>query len=75
MCLHDGRLFGTSLHSLFDQDAFRRWWVNRLRASKGWTGLPETKGPSLDMKLDGLADFMERHVDRSMIDRLLEEGV
>ena len=75
MCLHDGRLFGTSLHSVFDQDSFRRWWINRLRASRGWTALPETKGLSLDMKLDGLADFVERHVDRSMIDRLLEEGV
>ena len=37
------------------------------------TGL--TKSLSLDMKLDCLADFVERHVDRSMIDRLLEEGV
>jgi hypothetical protein len=49
--------------------------VNRLRASKGWTGLIETPGLSLEAKLDGLADFVERHLDISMIDRLVEEGV
>jgi len=75
MSLHGGRLFGTSLHGLFDQALFRRWWVNRLRASKGWTGLPETQQPSLDTRLDHLADFVERHLDVSLIDRLLEDGV
>jgi adenosylcobyric acid synthase len=75
LCLHGGRLFGTSLHGLFDEAPFRRWWVNRLRASKGWTELPEMPSLSLDAKLDGLADFVERHLDTSLIDRLVEEGV
>ena len=75
MCLHGGRLFGTYLHGIFDQAPFRRWWINRLRASKGWTGLPETQRLSLDTRLDRLADFVERHLDISLIDRLLEEGV
>jgi len=73
--LHDGRLFGTYLHGLFDQASFRRWWLNRLRQSKGWTGLPETRRPSLDDRLDDLADFVEQHLDMSMIDRVLEAGV
>jgi hypothetical protein len=30
---------------------------------------------SLDAKLEGLADFVERHLDTSLIDRLVEEGV
>jgi adenosylcobyric acid synthase len=75
MCLHGGRLFGTYVHGLFDQAPFRRWWVNRLRTSKGWTGLPDTQRRSLDVRLDCLADFVEQHLDMSMIDRLLEEGV
>jgi cobyric acid synthase len=75
LCLHGGRLFGTSLHGLFDEAPFRRWWVNRLRVSKGWTELPEMPSLSLDAKLDGLADFVERHLDTSLIDRLVEEGV
>ena len=75
MCLHGGRLFGTYLHGLFDGAPFRRWWVNSLRASKGWIGLPETQTLSLDARLDRLADFVDRHLDMCMIDRLLEEGV
>ena len=75
MCLHGGRLFGTYLHGIFDQAPFRRWWVNRLRASKGWTGLPETQRLSLDTRLDRLADLVERHLDLSLIDRLVEQGV
>jgi cobyric acid synthase CobQ len=72
---HDGRLFGTYLHGLFDQDPFRRWWLNRLRTSKGWPGLPETQRLTLDARLDRLADFVEQHLSMSTIDRLLEEGV
>ena len=75
ICARDGRLFGTYLHGLFDQAPFRRWWLNRLRTSKGWAGLPETHGLSLDARLDRLADFVEQHVSVSILDRLLEEGV
>jgi adenosylcobyric acid synthase len=73
--LSNGRIFGTYLHGLFDQAPFRRWWINRLRASKGWAGLSETKALSLDTRLDQLADFVEQHLSMPMIDRLLEEGL
>jgi adenosylcobyric acid synthase len=75
MCTHGGRLFGTYLHGLFDHDPFRRWWLNRLRTSKGWPALPETQGFSLDARLDRLADFVEQHLSMPMIHRLLEEGM
>jgi adenosylcobyric acid synthase len=75
ICAHDGRLFGTYLHGLFDQSPFRRWWLNRLRTLKEWPGLPETQVLSLDARLDRLADFVEQHLSMSIIDELLEEGV
>jgi len=31
----DGRVWGTYLHGIFDDDAFRRWFVDRLRACRG----------------------------------------
>jgi len=73
--IQDGRVFGTYLHGLFDQVPFRRWWLNRLRATKGWAGLPETEGVTLDTRLERLADFVELHLSMSMMDQLLEEGV
>lgn len=70
-----GRVFGTYLHGLFDQSLFRRWWLNRLRAAKGWKHLPPTPGLSLDERIDDLADFVEQHLSMPMVNRLLEEGV
>lgn len=31
----DGRIWGTYLHGIFDADAFRRWFIDRLRMRKG----------------------------------------
>ena len=73
--LRGGRLFGTSLHGLFDQDSFRRWWINRLRGSRGWMGIADTCSAPLDVKLNRLADLVERHLDMSLIDRLVKDGV
>jgi adenosylcobyric acid synthase len=75
MDLEGGRLFGTSVHGIFDQGAFRRYWLNRLRGQKGWSALPETQHASLDDRLDRLADLVERHLDLSMIDRMIQAGV
>lgn len=73
--LDGGRLFGTSLHGMFDEPPFRRWWINRLRQRKGWSALPDTQQASLDARLDRLADLVERHLDLSMIDRIIQAGV
>src|SRR5690348_15898822 len=51
ICLQGGRLFGTSLHGIFDQGAFRRWWLNVLRRHKGWSAVLETPQASLDARL------------------------
>jgi cobyric acid synthase len=75
MSLHGGRLFGTSVHGIFDQGPFRRWWVNRLRQQKGWPLLPEAQHLSLDARLDRLAGLVERHLDIAMLEHLIEAGV
>jgi adenosylcobyric acid synthase len=75
MSAHDGRLFGTYLHGLFDQAPFRRWWLNRLRAARGWASGPTTQNLCLDARIDRLADLVGQHLSVPMIDRLLEEGL
>jgi len=68
----DGKLFGTSVHGLFDSEPFRRWWLNRLRAARGWAATPETGSLSLDARLDRWADFVETHVSMAVIDSLVD---
>ena len=74
ICAHDGRLFGTYLHGLFDQAPFRRWWLNRLRTSKDGRDCRRRTGCPSMHALIGLADFVEQHLSVSILDRLLEEA-
>jgi adenosylcobyric acid synthase len=71
-----GRILGTYLHGLFDNDGFRLRWVNGLRLSRGLPPLAHPgPGPSaVDAALDELAAALRRHLDVDAVYRLLEEG-
>jgi adenosylcobyric acid synthase len=62
----DGRVFGTYLHGIFDNDEFRTAFLNRIRREKGLgpTAAAEPRADPLDL----LAEHMERHLD---MDKLL----
>ena len=62
----DGRVFGTYLHGIFDNDGFRQSFLNRIRAQKG---LPEpAETAAQEDPFDLLAAHLERHLD---MERLL----
>jgi adenosylcobyric acid synthase len=71
----DGRVFGTYVHGLFDTPAFRRSFLNRLRARRGWDPLEIQAERSLDQILDDWADVVAQHVDLSAIAAIIERGV
>jgi cobyric acid synthase CobQ len=71
----DGRIMGTSVHGLFDGSEFRRMFLNRLRAARGWPPMQETEGRSLDDDLDRLAEYVAGHVDLKAIETIVEQGV
>ena len=62
----DGRVFGTYLHGIFDNDPFRTAYLNRIRKEKGLL-LPVTAGV-LNDPFDLLAAHLEEHLD---MERLL----
>ncbi len=61
----DGRVFGTYLHGIFDNDRFRTAFLNRLRTAKGLTerAVPTRAADPLDL----LADHLERHLDLAKV--------
>jgi adenosylcobyric acid synthase len=62
----DGRVFGTYLHGIFDNDGFRTAYLNRLRKGKGLPELPVAE--SAADPFNQLAAHLEQHLD---LDRLL----
>jgi adenosylcobyric acid synthase len=57
----DGRVFGTYLHGIFDNEGFRNSFLNQLREKKGLRA-PIAEGPKAD-PIDQLADHLESHLD------------
>ncbi len=69
----NGMVFGTYLHGLFEQDQFRRDFVNGLRKIKG---LKPIEGPLISSKekrisaFDRLADTVEANIDSKLLEKL-----
>lgn len=61
----DGRIWGTYLHGIFDNDELRHAWLRSL----GWRG----RGRRLDREAahDRLADHVEAHLDMAAVRRLI----
>ena len=59
-----GNCFVTYLHGVFDDDRFRRQWLDRLRVAKGWA--PKggvTAGYGVEDALNRLADHVRGRID------------
>lgn len=63
-------IWGTYLHGIFDNGAWRRAWLNHLRQQRGLRALP-TGIPNYrehrESLLDSLADTVEKHLDMKQI--------
>ena len=67
----DGLVFGTHIHGLFDNDRFRRSWLNHIRRRKGLPSIEEKGSPgALEIRermYDGLAELVRRSVDMTRV--------
>lgn len=61
-------LLGTTCHGIFEDDLFRRAWVNHVRGLKGLGALPP-RPTLLEEEIDRLARAVKRNV---RVDRILE---
>lgn len=69
----DGRVFGTYLHGVFQNDAWRRAWLNAVRADKGLPPLesPVAADSRKEAAFNRLADHVESHLDMRQIYSML----
>jgi len=60
----DGNVWGTYLHGVFDADAFRRWFIDRLRVRRGMPPLDAVSATyDIDPALDRLARIVRENID------------
>jgi adenosylcobyric acid synthase len=64
----EGRIWGTYLHGIFDDDQFRRWFVDRLRQARGMAPVGRILAAyDVDAALDRLADVVRENLKISAI--------
>ena len=72
-------VFGTHWHGLFDNDRFRRAWLEEAAVAAGRTGFRSAGGVDVsarrDAQLDVMADLLERHVGLDAVFALLDGGL
>ena len=70
-----GAVWGTYLHGVFDDDLFRRHFIDGLRIAKGLApqGRPLSV-TSLDAPLDRLAAMVRAHLDMAAVYRILQRN-
>lgn len=68
-----GNLWGTYIHGVFDQDAFRRWFIDRLRLKKNLSPLCSVQAQyDLEAEFDRLAHVMRSNVNMGRIYAILD---
>ena len=72
----DGQVIGTTLHGLFESDAFRSAFLVEVarRAGKAFTPSEVSFHGERLALFDRLADLLEAHLDMAAIDALIAEG-
>lgn len=68
----DGRVWGTYIHGIFENDAFRTQLLNGIRKKRGiLTGPINSYRANLDQNINGLASLVRERIDLSKIHALL----
>lgn len=67
----DKRIWGTYIHGVFDEDSFRRDFLNRLRLKKGWPELPLATITNQDQELDKLAKLLRGNLNMDYIYKII----
>ncbi len=70
----DGKIWGTTIHALFENFAFRRAVIDDLRRAKGLTPRSDaTDVWNLDQEYNKLAELVRAHLDLDAVGALLRK--
>ncbi len=71
-----GMVLGTTLHGLFEDDAFRSWFLGYVAARRGRTWRPSqmSYAAAREGQIDRIADACEEYLDTERLWRMVQEG-
>ncbi|MCI0605568.1 cobyric acid synthase [bacterium] len=67
-------IYGSSIHGIFDQPEFRRWFLNRIRKKKGWEPL-NVLSIDPDLAYQELAAMVRKNIDMDLLYRIIEKKI
>ncbi|HAZ09809.1 MAG TPA: cobyric acid synthase CobQ [Candidatus Omnitrophica bacterium] len=71
----NGRIWGTYIHGVFDEDNFRRNFLNKLRLKKGWPCLVQTTNFNPDKEFDKLARLVRENMNMDLLYKIVGSGL
>jgi len=73
-CLSENsRVFGTYLHHIFHNDAYRNQWLNKIRINDGREALPLVDTAEIkEYSYEKLAEYAEKYLDMDYIMQLIQ---
>ncbi len=67
------QILGTYIHGLFDNDGFRRYFLNQIRKTVGMESVETHNQKNSENVYDVLADIFEEHIDMKILSEILGE--
>ncbi|MDI6736653.1 MAG: cobyric acid synthase [bacterium] len=71
---HLVRCWGTYIHGVFDNDTFRRNFLNDIRARKGMPPLTEGKTYNVDLEINKLSALVRENINLDLLYEILDGG-
>ena len=71
----NGRIWGTYIHGVFDEDNFRRNFLNKLRLKKGWPCIVQTTNFNPDKEFDKLAQLVRENMNMGLLYKIVGSGL
>ncbi|MFA5144556.1 MAG: cobyric acid synthase [Candidatus Omnitrophota bacterium] len=69
--VESGRIWGTYIHGVFDEDGFRGDFLSRLRLEKGWPRRIKTAKFDVDKEFDKLARLVRDNIDMGLLYKIV----
>ncbi|MFH1318565.1 MAG: cobyric acid synthase CobQ, partial [Candidatus Omnitrophota bacterium] len=71
----DGRIWGTYIHGIFDNDVLRQNFLNQIRKNKNLTISGKNTVFDPDREYDNLAILLKNNIDMDCLKKIIDKGV